>query len=88
MLMIFRGDPDRGLDLMHSIWHKLVLEKQNMWDMPCQITAEGDVAFGLEYFHNTMLWSLPMAVLGQEVEVFCGCSGLAGRIVAAATADS
>ena len=85
MVMIYSGDAKRGLDLMHSIWNKLVIEKSNAWDMPCQMTADGDVAFGLEYYHNTMLWTLPIAVLGQSLRTFCGPQGLANRIIAAAS---
>ena len=85
MLMIYGGDSKRGLDLMHSVWHKLVIEKAFAWDMPAHMTADGDVAFGLEYYHNTMLWILPIAVLGQNLRTFCGPQGFAHRIIAAAS---
>jgi uncharacterized protein (DUF608 family) len=85
MEMIYSSDAQRGLDLMQSIWYKLVIEKSNAWDMPCQMTADGDVAFGLEYYHNTMLWTLPIAVLGQNVRTFCQPQGMAHRIITAAS---
>jgi len=83
ILMIYSGDAARGLELMRSIWHKMVMEKSMAWDMPCQLTPEGDVAAGLEYYHNTMLWTLPIAVLGQNLKTFCAPDGLVGQIIRA-----
>ena len=53
------------------------------WDMPCQVTPEGDSAFGMEYYHNTMLWTMPMAVLKQDLKTFCAPGGLAYQIIQA-----
>jgi uncharacterized protein (DUF608 family) len=85
MVMIWNGDRRRGLELIHSVWRKMVLEKSMAWDMPCQLTPEGEVAFGLEYYHNTMLWTLPAAIFGHDIARFRSPEGLVGRIVAAAS---
>ena len=85
ILMIYSGEAERGLELMRSIWHKMVMEKSMAWDMPCQLTPEGDAAYGLEYYHNTMLWTLPIAVLGQDLKTFCAPGGIVDRVIRAAS---
>jgi uncharacterized protein (DUF608 family) len=84
MMLIYQGDRLRGLELMRSIWHRLVVEGAMAWDMPAHVTVDGECGSGLEYYHNTMLWTLPIAVLGQDLKAFCGTGGLADRIVRAA----
>jgi uncharacterized protein (DUF608 family) len=84
-LMICYGDAKRGLALMHSVWHQIVIDPPAMaWDMPAHMRVDGGRAVGLEYYHNTMLWTLPIVVLGQDLGTFCAPEGLGGRIVKAA----
>ena len=84
-LMIRSGDPERGLALMQSVWHQIVIAPPVMaWDMPAHMRLDGGRAVGLEYYHNTMLWTLPIIVLGQDLGRFCAPDGLGGRIVEAA----
>jgi hypothetical protein len=81
--MIYSGDLERGVELIHSTWRKMVVEGQMAWDMPGHITPEGTTGCGLEYYHNTMLWTLPIAVLGQDLKAFCEPGGLVDRMVKA-----
>ena len=50
----------------------MVADLGMVWDQPAGLTAEGKFGFGHEYFHNTMLWALPLAVLGEDVRRSCG----------------
>ena len=72
MLMINSGDEERGVELMHRVWRHLVIDLPMAWDMPVMLRADGEHAWGLEYFHNTMLWVLPIAILGQDLAIICG----------------
>jgi uncharacterized protein (DUF608 family) len=84
-LMIRSGGHERGLALMRSVWNQIVIAPPVMaWDMPAHMRQDGGRAVGLEYYHNTMLWTLPIIVLGQDLRAFCAPDGLGGRIVKAA----
>ena len=82
-LMISHGTPERGLEIMRSVWHKMVVEGDMAWDQPCMLTPDGEVGFGIEYYHNTMLWTIPMALLGQDLKQFASPGGLAYQVVRA-----
>lgn len=80
MLAIWHWDSEKGIELMRSIWAKMCLDKEMTWDMPCQMTPEGDCAFGLEYYHNTMLWTLPLALLNESMATTARPGGFAYRV--------
>ena len=84
MLLIYSGDRERGEELMRRTWRHLVMDLQRPWDMPCGLGTEGEHRWGLEYYHNTMLWMLPIAVLGQHLKSYCAPGGFVDRIVKAA----
>ena len=69
---------------MRRVWHHLVIDLPMAWDMPVMLRADGEHAWGLEYFHNTMLWVLPTAILGQDLETFAAAGGMIDRVVRAA----
>ena len=83
IVMIRSGDLQRGLEIVHRVWHRMVADLGMAWDQPAGLTAEGKFGFGHEYFHNTMLWALPLAVLGEDVRRSCG-QGFVQRIIQAA----
>ena len=68
---------------MRRVWRRQVVELKMPWDMPGGLDPDGEHRWGLEYYHNTMLWTLPVALLGQDLRTFCAPGGLRGRIVAA-----
>ncbi len=80
-LMIRHGKPEQGLELVRSTWEQMVLKKSMAWDQPCMLTPDGDVGFGIEYYHNTMLWVLPLAVLGEDLKSTAGAGGFVHRIL-------
>jgi len=79
--MIRHGKPEQGLELVRSTWEQMVLKKSMAWDQPCMLTPDGDVGFGIEYYHNTMLWVLPLAVLGEDLKSTAGAGGFVHRIL-------
>ena len=80
MLMIYGGDRARGEEIMHRIWRQVVIGLQMPWDMPGGLAADGQHRWGLEYYHNTMLWTLPMAFLGHTLGSFCAPGELVDRV--------
>jgi len=87
MLMIYSGDShfrELGLEIVRRTWHNMVIEQQMTWDMPCMLHADGTRSYGLEYHHNTMLWTFPMAVLGQDIQSISSPDGFVHRIIQAA----
>jgi hypothetical protein len=80
-LQLYEGDPEKGLDLMKRTWHRLLVDLGMGWDMPQGLDAEGNHRIGLEYYHNSMLWSLPPALKRQSLSEFCAPGELVDRIV-------
>ena len=84
MVWIYGGDRELGEELMRRPWRRMVIDLQRPWDMPCGLDADGNHLWGLEYYHNTMLWTLPVALLGQTLRTFSAPGELRDRIVRAA----
>ena len=83
-LRIYEGDREKGLDLMRRTWRRLVIDLGMAWDMPQGLDADGNHRIGLEYYHNSMLWSFPAAVLEENLKSFSASGGLVDRIKRAA----
>jgi hypothetical protein len=83
-LLCYTGARERGAELMRRVWHRLVVDLQMAWDMPGGLDPEGNHRWGLEYYHNTMLWTFPVAVLGQTLRSFAAQGGLVDRVTRAA----
>lgn len=83
-LQIYEGDPAKGLDLMQRTWSHLVLNLKLAWNMPAHLDMVGNPKLGVQYYHNTMLWTLPLTVLGQTLKSSSAPGGLVYRIERAA----
>jgi hypothetical protein len=84
VLLIAGGDSERGLEIPRRWWRQYVFGLGMAWDMPNSMTAEGEWYAGHEYWHNTMLWVLPLAVLGESLASSSAPGGFAHRIIEAA----
>ena len=84
MLELYGGDADRGLELAGRMWHHITCRKGWTWDHPSHFRADGDRMVGHDYYHNTMLWALPAAILKQDLAAFCASGGFVDRIIEAA----
>ncbi len=84
MLELYDGDADRGLELARRMWQHITCRKGWTWDHPSHYRANGDRMVGHDYYHNTMLWALPAAILKQDLATFCAPGGLVDRIIEAA----
>ena len=84
MLKMYSGDVDVGLQPAHSMWRNMTLTRGYTWDQPAHLRANGEQVVGHDYYHNSMLWALPAAVLNQDMATFCAPEGLVERLIKAA----
>jgi len=85
-LMIYTDDShlmELGMEIMRRTWHNMFIRQNMTWDMPCMVRVDGTPALGLEYYHNTMFWTLPTAVLGQDLRTACSPGGFYYKIIQA-----
>ena len=87
MVWIYGGDRERGEELMGRVRRKMVIDLQRPWDMRCGLDADGNHLWGLEYYRNTIIWTLPVALLGHDLKTFSAPGGLRDRIVRAARGE-
>jgi len=87
-LQMWNGDPDKGLALMQRTWGHLVLDLKMAWDQPGGLNPDGTHRWGLQYYHNTMLWTIPVAALNTNLRSFCSPGGWAYRIKSAARSEN
>jgi len=85
---MWNGDPDKGLALMQRTWGHLVLDLKMAWDQPGGLNPDGTHRWGLQYYHNTMLWTIPVAALNTNLRSFCSPGGWAYRIKSAARSEN
>ena len=81
---MYTGDVEAGLDLARRMWHNLTLRKGYTWDQPSHVRSDGEQLVGHDYYHNTILWAVPAAVLDQDLGAFCAPGGLVDRLIQAA----
>jgi len=87
-VMCRSSDPhfeELGLEIVRRTWHNLVVRQNMAWDMPCLVKVDGTPAYGAEYYHNTMLWAFPIAVLKQDIRTACSVGGFIHSIIRAAS---
>ena len=77
-----------GPDIVRRTWHNMVTRQNMAWDMPCMLKTDGTLAWGMEYYHNTMLWIFPLVVLGQDIATACSPGGFISEIRNAARAKN
>ncbi|MBI2842080.1 MAG: hypothetical protein HYX78_01630 [Armatimonadetes bacterium] len=82
-LMVWSGEPkleQLGLEIVERTWCNQVLRRNMPWDMPCMLNLDGTYVFGMEYYHNPMLWTFPIAVLKQDIRTACSPGGFVYRV--------
>jgi uncharacterized protein (DUF608 family) len=85
MLSLSHGEYERGDRLLRRVWEHVLLEMKMPWYFPLGIDADtGDFNFGLQYYHNTMLWSTLGAYLKQDIRQLCAPGNIIDRISRAA----
>jgi uncharacterized protein (DUF608 family) len=75
-----------GIEIVRRNWENMVSRQDFAWNMPACLDADGDVRYGQDYYHNTMLWAFPAAIRGESLHAFCSRGGLVDQIKIAAAA--
>ncbi len=88
MVKLYSGDAEPGLELVRRMWHHITCRKGWTWDHPSHFQADGDRMVGHDYYHNTLLWAVPAALLKRDLAGFCAPAGLVDRILQAAQGRS
>lgn len=87
MTFLYRGDREFGLSLIERTLEAVELKQKRTWDQPNIINGmTGGMRFGHDYYQNLMLWSVPAAVVGQDLSGPCRSGGLVDRVIRAAAA--
>jgi uncharacterized protein (DUF608 family) len=81
MLYMYRGQLDFGLELARRVVAEVV-RRGWTWDWPVVLDGN-EPRIGFDYYQNLVLWSLPAAILGQDLQGPCAPGGLVERIIQA-----
>ena len=85
MTYMYAGEPAVGLELAKRCVFSLNIHNLLTWNQPNLLRADnGDVLFGSHYVQNMMLWAVPAALEGKDINAFCAEGGLVDRILKAA----
>jgi non-lysosomal glucosylceramidase len=83
MLYMYEGEQEFGLELCRRCWANIV-QHGLTWDQPNIIRGDtGERVYGGDYYQNMMLWIVPAACAGQDIQAFSAPSALVDRIIAA-----
>lgn len=84
MTMLYTGDTQTGMKIAHETMHNLVLEQGFQWDLPNTIVPEtGEWLRGHDFDQLMILWSLPAAILGQNLAEASGKGSFVEKILKA-----
>ncbi len=87
MLRMYDGDLEAGLDLVHRMWHNLTIRQGYTWDQPTHLGPDGKQLVGHDYYHNTMLWAVPAAMLQQDLNQLSAPGGFVDHVLRSARAE-
>jgi uncharacterized protein (DUF608 family) len=84
MTYVYAGKVEFGLELARKHWENLCLKQGHYWDLPNIIHGDtGKRVFGTDYYQNMILWAMPAAVAGQDLQTYCEPGGLIDRVIIA-----
>ncbi|MGE5222368.1 MAG: hypothetical protein ACM3PY_08025, partial [Omnitrophica WOR_2 bacterium] len=78
---MYHGQVELGLDLAQRMV-KEIIRRGWLWDWA--VVLDGDIPrIGFDYYQNLMLWSLPAALSGGDLNAPCQPGGLVDRVLKA-----
>lgn len=84
MTYMYAGEREFGLELAQRHWATIVLQHRHPWDLPNIVRGDtGARVFGTDYYQNMMLWAMPAAAAGQDIEAYCAPGALVDRVIQA-----
>lgn len=85
-IMAYSGKPELSLEVMKRVTHYMVIRKAYPWGLPNMFNPKtGDRWPEDGYYHLLVLWTLPMALRGQDLRSFTSENGLVWRMMKAAS---
>jgi uncharacterized protein (DUF608 family) len=89
MTYMYHGQKELGLEIVRRNMENLVRLQGHAWDLPNLVRADSGVrTFGTDYFQNMILWALPAALAGEDLQDPCKPDGLVTRVLRAGAAYS
>ena len=88
MLYMYRGQRDFGLELARRPVEEMVRRGFAYdWSVLFGAAIDGEIAprIGFDYYQNLILWSLPAALAGEDLNEPCKPGGLVDRVIKAGT---
>jgi uncharacterized protein (DUF608 family) len=84
MTLMYAGEQEKGLEVARRCVYNQVIAHRYSWDAPAIIRGDtGERTYGSDYYQNMMLWSLPAAILGQDLRRASEPGGLVARVIKA-----
>ena len=84
MTYAYADDREFGVELARRLWANIVLRHNHAWDLPNNVRGDtGERIYGTDYYQDMMLWALPAALVGEDLQASCAPGGLVDRIIEA-----
>ena len=81
---IYHGHQEIGLQIARRIYEAIALKTCSPWNQRCLISSEtGLPVWGDDYYSNLVIWSLPMALAGEDIAQFVQPGTLVDRMIQA-----
>lgn len=85
MTYLYAGQYERGMDLAYNTWRNLIIKQGLGWDFTHIVHAlDGCKMFGADYNQQSVIWSLPAAIMGKDVSAPCKPGGIVFEMLKAA----
>jgi uncharacterized protein (DUF608 family) len=85
MTYMYQGRRAFGEDVIRRTLDYVIVRNGYTWDFPLVWEVDsGKRVYGSDYYQNMMLWSVPAAIVGQDLAGPCKPGGLVDRILKAA----
>jgi hypothetical protein len=78
------GQKTAGEGMARRMMSAIVLQDGAAWELPNILNADGRRIHGDDFYQLMMLWSLPLALEGEDIAGTCSADGFVGRILKAA----
>ena len=88
MTYMYAGEPAVGLELAKRCVFSLNIHNLLTWNQPNLLRQITEMCFGSHYVQNMMLWAVPAALEGKDINAFCAEGGLVDRILKATEGDA
>lgn len=84
MTFMYHNRRDTGLEIAGRLYDAVAMRSRSPWRQHCLISADtGLPVWGVDYYSNMVIWAVPMALAGEDIQAFCAHGGLVDRVIEA-----